>query len=151
MKLLSFLKEPNTSLFSGQWPTQPISKVKLIKKNDQFTQSAITPNMFPNRNPERNPNIHPKPSKTTKASASYKSNLQRFAPRSNCCRRDTNETPITTELSIVKGKRFGGAALEYIIVTIFSAAAAVTVMEVVKKIIQTETEKLEQSLDQDPS
>lgn len=39
----------------------------------------------------------------------------------------------------------GGAVLEYIIITLFSASIAVATTEVLKKIIETETARLEDS------
>ncbi len=39
----------------------------------------------------------------------------------------------------------GGAVLEYIIITLFSASIAVATSEILKKIIEAETAKLEES------
>ncbi len=43
----------------------------------------------------------------------------------------------------------GGAVLEYIIITLFSASIAVATTEILKKIIETETARLQDSFQDD--
>jgi hypothetical protein len=43
----------------------------------------------------------------------------------------------------------GGAVLEYIIITLFSASIAVATTEILKKIIETETARLEDAFQDD--
>jgi hypothetical protein len=45
----------------------------------------------------------------------------------------------------------GGAVLEYIIITLFSASIAVATTEILKKIIEAETAKLEDAFQEEPN
>lgn len=76
--------------------------------------------------------------------------------RHNLHHRHQTNPSLAAQVSVSKKKKLirrsplkGGAALEYIIVTIFSATAAVTVMDLVKKMMQAQAEKLEHSLEDD--
>lgn len=43
-------------------------------------------------------------------------------------------------------KKYGGAALEYVIVTLFSATIAVATTKIIKQVIEREVTKLEQDI-----